>query len=93
VLFGESSVSRKKSVVVLVAPDPVPDDPFTLQDTDRSMIARYANGIDGARLAHPLELETRVSRIEREGSVGLPRLVLNLRRKLAEQFSESGVRA
>jgi len=47
VLFGDSSVSRKKSVVVLVAPDPVPDDPFTLQDADRSVIARYANGIDG----------------------------------------------
>jgi hypothetical protein len=88
-----SSVSPKKSVVVLVVPDPVPDDPCTIQDANRSMVTGYAHGIDWSRLAHALELETRVSGVEGEGSVGLPRLVLNFRRELAKEFPESGVRA
>lgn len=76
-----------------MVPDPVPDDPFILQDADRSMVTGYAHGIDWSRLAYAFELETRVSRVEREGSVRLPRLVPNFRRELAKEFPESGVRA
>ena len=57
------------------------------------MVTGYAHGIDWSRLAYAFELETRVSRVEREGSVRLPRLVPNFRRELAKEFPESGVRA
>jgi hypothetical protein len=86
-------MAREKAVVVVVVPDPEPDDSFALKKADRSMVARNANGIDGACLAYPLELKPWVPRVEREGSVRIPSLLLNFRWELAKQFPEPWVRA
>jgi hypothetical protein len=40
----------------VVVADPEPDDSFALKQAERSMVARYANGIHGTCLADPLEL-------------------------------------
>jgi hypothetical protein len=50
-------MAREKAVVVVVVPDPEPDDSFALKKADRSMVARNADGINRARLADPLELK------------------------------------
>jgi len=76
-----------------MVPDPVPDDPCILKDPNGSIVTRYAHGVDRACLAHALELETRVSGVEGEGSVCRPRLVLNFSGELAKQLPESGARA
>jgi hypothetical protein len=90
--FGRSSVAREKTVVVVVVADPEPDDSFALKKADCSMVARYANGIHGTCLADPLELEPWMPRVEREGSVRVPSLVLNFRWELAEELPEPWVR-
>ena len=81
----------EESVVVLVVPNPEPGNPFALENADGSVFARDADRVHRARLTHPLELETRVSGVEHEGSVGYAGLVLNLRRELAEQVPKPGV--
>ena len=77
-------MSCKKPVVVLVVANPEPDDPFTLKDTDGPMVSRYANGVDGPSLANPLELQTGMPGVLREGTVRVPSLVLSFHRELAK---------
>ena len=91
--FGGSSMAREKAVVVVVVPDPEPDDSFALKKADRSMIARNTNGIDRACLADPLELKPWMPRVEREGSIRVPSLVLCFCWELAEEFPEPWARA
>lgn len=89
---ADRSASGEKAIVFVVVSDPVPHDPFTLEEADRSIVAGYADGVDRSRVAHALESEPWVPGVERESSIRLPRLFLNICRKLAKQFPESGVR-
>jgi hypothetical protein len=91
--FGRSSVAREKAVVVVVVADPEPNDSFALKKADCSMVARYANGIHRTCLADPLELKSWMPRVEREGPVGVPSLVLDFRWELAEELPEPWVGA
>jgi len=92
-MFAKSSMAHEKAIVVVVVPDPEPDDSFALKKADRSMVARNTNGIDRACLADPLELKSWMSRVEREGSIRVSSLVLYFRWELAEEFPEPWVRA
>lgn len=86
------SMPGKESVVVLVVSDPEPDDLFALQDTDGSKVAGDTNGVDWPSLAYALELKTRVARVEYEGPIRFPGLLLDFTRKHAKQVPEPGVR-
>jgi hypothetical protein len=76
-----------------MAPDPVPDNPWILKDPNGSKVTGYPHRVDWACLAHALELETRVSGVDGEGSVCRSSLVLNFRRELAKQLPKSGARS
>ena len=82
----------QEPVVVLVVSDPEPDDCVALENTDSPVVTGNADGVNRARLAHALELETRMSRVDGEDSIRFSCLVLDFRTKLAKQVPEPGVR-
>ena len=72
----------EEQIVVLVGPDPEPDDRLIFLNPDCPIVPRDANRVDGATPVHLFEPEARMPRILLKQLVGLPSATLDPLRKV-----------
>ena len=79
----------KQSIIVRMRADPVPDDLFSRNDSDRAVALPYPHGIDWLGGMDRLKAKTGVIGIVLKQAVGASRLIANFRWHFIEQGAKT----